>query len=93
MKFLKVVIRLTAWAIILLSGIVMPFVLYQLYAVTLGGAVEGEIIYLDSVAPAKMRAAAEFVVTIGVLVFGLALEHYGTKAMDKRIKIKSSVTI
>lgn len=66
----------------------IPIILYQLHAVIWGGARGGDVIYLDAFAFSKKRAITEFVVVIAIFVLGLALEHYGTKAMDKIIKNK-----
>ncbi len=88
MKILRAIIKLIGWLLILLSGLLIPIILYQLHAVIWGDALEGEVIYLDAFAPSKIRAITQFVVVIAIFVLGLSLEHYGTKAMDKVIKNK-----
>jgi hypothetical protein len=86
MKLLRVIIKFIAWLLILLGGIVMPIILYQLHAVMWGGAVEGDVIYFDAAAPSKNLAITEFAVVVAIIVSGLALEHYGTKVVDRIIR-------
>jgi len=88
MKILRSIIKFIGWLIIILSGLMMPILLYQLHAVFWGGAVEGDLIYLDSFAPSRIQAIIELAVIVTIFVFGLILEHYGTKTMDRIINSK-----
>lgn len=88
MKTLRTIIKLVGWLLIVLSGMMLPLIIYNLHAVIWGGAVKGEVIALETFAPSKSQAITEFVVVVAIFVLGLVVEHFGTKTLDKIIRKK-----
>jgi hypothetical protein len=64
----------------------MPVFICELYMVVWVKVPEGERIMLDTYAPSKSRAIIGLAVNIAILAFGMALEHYGTKAISNHTK-------
>ncbi|MBI5483262.1 MAG: hypothetical protein HY888_02235 [Deltaproteobacteria bacterium] len=90
MKLLRVIIKILGWSLIFVGGISLPVVLYQLYCVIWGGALEGDIMYLDTFAPSKARAIAEAALFFSIIILGMALEHFGTRAIDRITRNKQN---
>lgn len=86
MKLLRVITKILGWSLIFIGGISLPVVLYQLYCVIWGGALEGDIIYRDTFAPSKTGAIAEAVLFLSIIILGMALEHFGTRAIDRSMR-------
>lgn len=83
LKVLRLLIKVVAWGIILLSALAMPLLLYQFYAVIWGGTAVGEVIYLDARVPARGQAIMALAINCAILACGIMVEHFGTRVIDR----------